>query len=319
MSKKNHREMNFPFSTDSKRILYVMKTFHLSLYLTVVLIFLLLVVVFVPAGMRGYSNIYTVDAKIEGNNEINIHSDIKLVFNQPVVFFKPENIKIIPETETEFEISKDGEIITLKHSSFIPETRYKIVLTDIRGMSGLFLKNRELIFYTKSSENKGSFEFIINDQKDDYFREFELSKNKYMVPEISRPKKESEIVPKFTEGKYIDISISNQVMTLFEDEIKVNEFLISSGKYGMPTPLGTFSVKKKEINHWSTSYGLWMPYSMNFYGPYFIHELPYWPSGYREGENHLGIRVSHGCIRLGVGVAKYVFDWSELGTKVYIH
>ena len=146
-----------------------------------------------------------------------------------------------------------------------------------------------------------------------------LSKDKYIVPEISKPKKEIKLTPKFTEGKYIDISISDQVMTIFEDGVKVSSFLISSGKYGMSTPLGIYSVKKKEPNHWSSTYGLWMPFSMNFHGAYYIHELPYWPNGYREGEDHLGIRVSHGCIRLGVGPAEYVFNWSEIGTLVYVH
>jgi len=58
---------------------------------------------------------------------------------------------------------------------------------------------------------------------------------------------------------------------------------------------------------------------MNFNGPDYIHELPYWPNGYREGENHLGVKVSHGCVRLGIGPAKYVFDWAEIGTPVYVH
>jgi lipoprotein-anchoring transpeptidase ErfK/SrfK len=79
-------------------------------------------------------------------------------------------------------------------------------------------------------------------------------------------------------------------------------------------------VLSKEKNHWSAKYKLWMPFSMNFAaGGYYIHELPYWPNGYREGESHLGHRVSHGCVRLGIGPAEYVFNWAEIGTPVYIH
>ena len=47
--------------------------------------------------------------------------------------------------------------------------------------------------------------------------------------------------------------------------------------------------------------------------------LPYWPSGYREGTNHLGIPVSHGCVRLGIGPAKTLYDWAEIGTTVAIY
>ena len=180
----------------------------------------------------------------------------------------------------------------------------------------MLLKNKKFIFYTHPSSDN-SFK-IAYDNKKDPFTQLGLSKDKYIPPESSIPKDGIEIEPKIKNGKYIDISISNQVMTLFEDGIKDNSFLVSTGTYGMPTPLGMFSVRSKRINVWS-SYGLWMPYSMNFYGGYFMHELPYWPNGYREGTNHLGMRVSHGCIRLGIGPAEYVYNWSEIGTPIYIH
>lgn len=122
--------------------------------------------------------------------------------------------------------------------------------------------------------------------------------------------------PYRTTGRYIDISIAKQKMTLFQDGVPVEQFLVSTGKRATPTPLGVFSVKNKERNHWSRTYKLWMPFSLQFSGPYFIHD---WPSGYREGANHLGYRVSHGCVRLGVGAAEYVYNWSSIGTIVYIH
>ena len=50
-----------------------------------------------------------------------------------------------------------------------------------------------------------------------------------------------------------------------------------------------------------------------------IHELPEWPSGYKEGEAHLGIPVSHGCVRLGVGPAETMYHWAPIGTIVFIH
>jgi len=52
---------------------------------------------------------------------------------------------------------------------------------------------------------------------------------------------------------------------------------------------------------------------------YGLHELPEWANGYKEGQNHLGIPVSHGCVRLGIGDAAQVYNWAEVGTPVYIH
>ena len=88
----------------------------------------------------------------------------------------------------------------------------------------------------------------------------------------------------------------------------------------MPTPTGKFKIINKQEKAWSKKYGLWMPYwlglNANGIG---IHELPIWPNGYREGENHLGRAVSHGCIRLGLGAASYIYNRVSIGTLVLIN
>ena len=58
-----------------------------------------------------------------------------------------------------------------------------------------------------------------------------------------------------------------------------------------------------------------MPFWMQFTGMgHGIHELPEWPGGYKEGAAHLGIPVSHGCVRLGIGPAQTVYNWADKGT-----
>jgi lipoprotein-anchoring transpeptidase ErfK/SrfK len=131
---------------------------------------------------------------------------------------------------------------------------------------------------------------------------------------------------KFTEakiigGKYIDINLTSQVMIIFEQGKPLNAFIISSGKKGLETPQGSFQIYNKSPRAWSKAYGLYMPYWMAIAnsGKFGIHELPEWPGGYKEGANHLGIPVSHGCVRLGVGPAKEVYDWADIGTPVIVH
>lgn len=121
------------------------------------------------------------------------------------------------------------------------------------------------------------------------------------------------------EGKYVDIDLPKQKLCRVEGQALVECYTISSGKASMPTPTGTFSVKSKHPKAWSASYGLWMPYWQQFSGPYGLHELPEWPNGFKEGEAHLGIPVSHGCVRLGIGAAEALYNWTEIGTPVYIH
>lgn len=126
---------------------------------------------------------------------------------------------------------------------------------------------------------------------------------------------------KIFEGKYIDINIDAQIMTLFENGVLLDSYLVSSGLRGMDTPKGSFQIHNKHPRPWSKQYSLFMPFWMAITpdGKYGIHELPEWPGGYKEGVNHLGIPVSHGCVRLGVGSANRVYEWAEIGIPVIIY
>jgi hypothetical protein len=68
--------------------------------------------------------------------------------------------------------------------------------------------------------------------------------------------------PLVKDGKYIDINLDAQIMTIFENAKLINSFLVSSGKRGMDTPKGTFRIVNKHPRPWSDKYGLYMPYWM---------------------------------------------------------
>ena len=88
----------------------------------------------------------------------------------------------------------------------------------------------------------------------------------------------------------------------------------------MATPTGVFNVRNKINVAYSRKYRLYMPYWMAFtpWG-HGIHELPVFKNGKREGANHLGRPVSHGCVRLGIGPAQTTYAWANVGTPVVIH
>ena len=118
----------------------------------------------------------------------------------------------------------------------------------------------------------------------------------------------------------LKINLATQTLDYMVADFVWKSFSVSTGKASTPTPRGTFEVLNKIERAWSKSYGLWMPYWMGLSSPGIgIHELPVWPSGYREGENHLGAPVSHGCIRLGLDSALYIYEHVEPGTKVLIY
>jgi lipoprotein-anchoring transpeptidase ErfK/SrfK len=131
-------------------------------------------------------------------------------------------------------------------------------------------------------------------------------------------------------GRYIDINLAKQELFLIEGNNLLYTFRISSGIWYLPTPKGTFSIASKSPRAYSAKYGLYMPNWNNFTGTsddgrslpagdYGIHALPEWPGGQKEGENHIGTPVSHGCVRLNDENAAIVYGWADIGTPVHIH
>ena len=120
------------------------------------------------------------------------------------------------------------------------------------------------------------------------------------------------------DGKYIDVNLTEQKLCRIESTQLIDCYPISSGKAAMPTPTGTFSITAKDPREYSYEYKMWMPWWEQFNGDYGIHELPE-TATWKEVPDHLGTPVSHGCVRLGVGPAQTVYDWTDIGTPVYIH
>lgn len=120
--------------------------------------------------------------------------------------------------------------------------------------------------------------------------------------------------------KKIEIELKGQRLHYLLGSVHLGEMKISSGKKGMQTPKGIFHILNKAPRAWSASAGLWMPNWLGFAygGKIGIHELPEWPNGRKEGADHLGKPVSHGCVRLGVKDSRFLYSWAEVGTEVIV-
>jgi lipoprotein-anchoring transpeptidase ErfK/SrfK len=247
------------------------------------------------------------------------------------VIFKPETI----EEDKDYKIEILGKDVSFKIES--PKVE-KLYFDKIK--KEIFITFTKPIEEPKFFENfkirpslKGNFSFDESRTKV-VFKPDKIEEGKnYQVEVLGEklafkiePQKKSESQPQpepqpqlATGEKFIDINLSEQKLRLYQGGKVTAEYRTSTGKPGMSTPTGDFQVLSKEGNHWSAQYGLYMPYSLRFYDAFYIHELPYWPGGYREGEEHLGIPVSHGCVRVGIGAAENVYNFAEIGTKVVIH
>lgn len=123
--------------------------------------------------------------------------------------------------------------------------------------------------------------------------------------------------------KYIEIDISEQKLWFYESGFKLGVYPVSTGMPKMPTPLGNFKIFYKSLVEYSDAYDLYMPHFMQFTrSGAGIHGLPYWekPGGrIYEGVHHLGLRVSHGCVRLPLDAAEKIYEWAAFDTFVIVH
>ena len=121
------------------------------------------------------------------------------------------------------------------------------------------------------------------------------------------------------QGQLMEVSITDQRLRYYDDGFQIASVMVSTGKPSTPTPIGEFKIENKYRRPYSRLAKLYMPYWMAYKIPAWgFHELPEWPNGAKEGADHLGKRVSGGCIRLPVGAAEALWNWADIGTQVKI-
>jgi len=111
----------------------------------------------------------------------------------------------------------------------------------------------------------------------------------------------------------LTIFLDSQIFQYAEDGMLVRHGPISSGSPEYPTPSGVFKILSKDKNKRSSSYTNYfdqntpMPYSLQFSGPYYVHE------GYLPGN-----AASHGCVRVGYEDAKFLFERTRVGDTIIV-
>lgn len=130
----------------------------------------------------------------------------------------------------------------------------------------------------------------------------------------------TKLPERYLDGKLIEVSVAQQRLRAWEDGKVQRTFRISSGKPGYETPEGHFSVGAKARNGWSRKWEVVMPWMLQFKGNYTIHQVTHKRnSSDLIGRHLLGNPASHGCVRVDVGDAEWLYHWAPVGTPVWIH
>jgi hypothetical protein len=109
-------------------------------------------------------------------------------------------------------------------------------------------------------------------------------------------------------GKRAEVLLDKQVALLIKDNEVVRTIAVSTGKPSTPTPPGSYRVYAKIPRWWSTPFREWLPWALPFVGGIAFHELadvPVYPA-------------SHGCVRQPFSVARWTYDFAEIGMPVRV-
>jgi hypothetical protein len=120
--------------------------------------------------------------------------------------------------------------------------------------------------------------------------------------------------------RHIDIDLSKQWLTAYEDDLLVYEAPVTTGRDGFNTPAGSFAIYNKlPLQTMSGSAGgeSWyvpnVPWVMYISGGIALHGT-YWHNLFGSG-----VRLSHGCINLPIDDAQWLYEWADIGTTVRVH
>lgn len=119
------------------------------------------------------------------------------------------------------------------------------------------------------------------------------------------------------------VSIKDQKTYVYKgskNNWKLEKTLISStGIEGKETPIGVFTIQTRAPWFFSPKYGQGGKYYVQFMGNYLFHSIPFDSDQTTISDATLGEPASHGCIRLSVNDAKWLYDNAQNGTKIIIY
>jgi hypothetical protein len=171
------------------------------------------------------------------------------------------------------------------------------------------LYNRLDIVYSYDSKTDGDVDWI-------KIGPDEWMDHKYIGRVINNP-----TAPKgVTNGRWIEVNLYEQVMTVYENNQMIFATLIGSGGAPFYTKPGTFQIYRKIDFEYMTGafesdrsdyyYIEQVPYIMYYDDARALHGA-YW-------NNYLGYPGSHGCVNISVADAHWLYDWSKVGDTVYV-
>ena len=106
------------------------------------------------------------------------------------------------------------------------------------------------------------------------------------------------------------VSISQQTIHVYRNGILIGRSTVSTGSKGHATPGGVFSILEKKQEHYSKKYDN---------APMPNMQRLTWTGIAMHSGNLPGYPASHGCIRIPVWLADWLYQQTPVGEPVYVY
>lgn len=134
-----------------------------------------------------------------------------------------------------------------------------------------------------------------------------------------------------TRARAVLVSVSRRRLWACAGHQKRYEVSVITGMEKIPadlTPRGVYRIYAKQTNlylggtdgisHWRDWVHFWMPFLTNRYGIYGLHDATW-----RRREDFGAIspysnQASHGCVELPLRAARWLYNWTRIGTTVTV-
>ena len=138
--------------------------------------------------------------------------------------------------------------------------------------------------------------------------------------EINLEKEKAEIVASMPNDTYIDVDLTNQILTYYKNGMPAmtSDVVTGNASKHNDTPEGVYEIymKQKGRTLRGPDYETFVNYWMPFTGNYGLHDAT-WRSSF--GGQIYKTNGSHGCVNMPREMAAALYNMVSVGTPVYIH
>jgi len=135
-----------------------------------------------------------------------------------------------------------------------------------------------------------------------------------VVPTIAAPKGVEN-------GRWVDINLAEQSLTVYDNSKMVFATLVSTGTKPFYTQPGLFKINQKKDAETMSG-----DFSPDKSGYYYLEDVP-WTMYFDQlraihgayWHARFGYDASHGCVNLSIGDSRWVYDWAKVGDYVFVY